>query len=350
MPALGTCWLDGDLKQRRTTVPEGLDDGWEIATPESVGLDPVTLEALHREILREDRFVGMQSFLVVKDGKLVWETYLRAASDRDRAHHVQSMTKSVTSLAVGTAIARGELAGVAATLLDLFPVEAAELDPVKRTITLEHLLTMRSGLDLDNDHFSIELWCDKPADPLRYMLGKPLASAPGERYDYRDVDPQIVGYALTRATGLSEHQLVAERIFEPLGIDDVAWEAGRDGVTHAAHSLWIRPRDLAKLGQLALQRGAWDGEQLVPAAWIDEATRAHVTSGQETADGTPIGYGYYWWIVPDLGFTMAGHGGQYVFVVPEDELVIVTTGYADAELHGSWIADFVPLVAMLRGR
>lgn len=345
---LSGCWLDGDLKQRRTTVPEALDDGWQIATPESVGLQPAALEALHTEILREDRFVGMTTFLIVKDGKLVWETYLRSPEDRDVPHHVQSITKSVTSLAVGGAIARGELSGVDATLPELFPVEGAEVDPVKQSMRLDDILTMRSGIDLDNDHFGIELWVDKPRDPLRYILAKPLYAPPGERFFYRDVDPQLAGYALTRATGRSERDLLDERLFSPLGISDIRWEAGHDGVTHAPHSLRIRPRDLAKIGQLVLQRGRWNGEELVPAAWIDEATRTHVLSGQTDPEGEPIGYGYYFWIVPGLGFTMEGHGGQNVFIVPDRQMVIVALGYPDAELHGSRIRDFVPLVTMLR--
>lgn len=348
--ALPACWLDEDLKQRRTTVPEVLDDGWEIASPQSAGLAPERLAAMHDEILREDRFVAMTALLIIKDGKLVWETYLRDPADRDVPHHVQSITKSVTSLAVGAAIARGEISGVDASIADLFPVEGAELEPRKQAMTLDDILTMRSGLDIDNDHFSIELWVDKPRDPLRYLLGKPLYADPGERFFYRDADPQLAGYALTRATSRSERDLVQERLFDPLGIHDIEWEAGHDGVTHAAHSLRIRPRDLAKVGQLVLQRGTWQGRELVPAQWIDEATRTHVDSSEEGPDGEPIGYGYYFWVVPGLGFTMAGHGGQYVFIVPEEQLVMVAIGYPDSELHGSALDEFVPLVTALLGR
>ncbi|MCC6619953.1 MAG: serine hydrolase [Deltaproteobacteria bacterium] len=347
--AVAGCWLDGDLKQRRTTVPEALDDGWAVATPEEVDLDPAALAELHARILDEDRFVGMTGMIVVKRGKLVWETYLRSPADRDRRHNVQSITKSVTSLVVGTAIARGELGGVEATLRELFPTEAAELEPRKQAMTLEHILTMRSGLDLDNDRFSIELWVDEPRDPLRYILSQRLFADPGARYDYRDVDPQIAGYALTRATGRSELDLARERLFDPLGISDVDWPSGRDGVTQAPHGLRLRPRDLAKLGQLVLQGGTWDGVERVPAAWIEAATGARVLTDKADDRGQPVAYGYYFWVVPGLGYAMRGHGGQFVFVVPADELVVVALAYPHAELHGSTIDEILPLVRLLVG-
>jgi len=345
--ALGGCWLDGDLKQRRTTVPEPLDDGWEIATPESVGLDPAALARLHDEILREDRHTGMTGLLVVKDGKLVWETYLRSPADRDRIENRQSITKSITSLAVGISIARGELPGVGATVADLFPDESTRLDEVRRSITLGDLLTMRSGLDLDNDHFSIDMWVDRPREPLHYMLSRPLYADPGERFFYRDLDPQVVGYALTHATGRSEEGLVRERLFEPLGITDAFWPAGDDGVNHGADSLHLRARDLARFGQLCLQRGTWEGVELVPAAWIDDATSPHVATRNLDDRGEPIGYGYYFWVVSGLGYSMVGHGAQYVFVSPAHALVVVAIGHPDAELHGSTVREFVPLVRLI---
>jgi CubicO group peptidase (beta-lactamase class C family) len=162
-PALAACLLDGNLKHDNPTVPESLADGWEIASPESAGVSPAALASVHHELLREDRHVGTLGFLVVKDGKLVWETYLRSPADRDHYHHVQSVTKSVTSLLLG--IVRGDLGGppLDARLGDLLPDEMAGLEPDKPEIRLRDLLTMRSGIAFDNDRFSREMWVGRPS-------------------------------------------------------------------------------------------------------------------------------------------------------------------------------------------
>jgi CubicO group peptidase (beta-lactamase class C family) len=202
---------------------------------------------------------------------------------------------------------------------------------------------MTSGLAFDNEDFSMEMWVGRPDDPLRYILAKPLYAPPGTRFYYRDADPQLVGYALLRRTGRFEHDFAAERLFAPLGIQDYHWATGPGGISLAAHGLHLRPRDLAKLGQLALDGGVWRGERLVSEAWIAESTSIQVT----TDEGFP--YGYYWWVIPDAGFSAAGHGGQFAFVVPEQRMVLVEIALPDADLHGSHLADFVELVSPLLG-
>jgi len=343
---LPSCVFDDDLKHDLGTQPEELDDGWSTDTPQSVGLSETALATIHRELLREDRQLATLGLLIVKDGKLVWETYLRSMSDRDHYHHLQSATKSVTSLAFGVAYDRGLIDSLQLTTGELFPDEVEGLDPRKKQIELAHLLTMRSGLSFDNDVFSVEMWTDKPKNPLRYMLAKPLYADPGERFYYRDVDPQIIGYALDQLTGEREGELVATSLFRPLGIDDYYWERGPDGVYLAAHGLHLRPRDLAKLGQLLLAHGRWHDEQLVSESWLDLATREQVTSEHRDRSGEPYPYGYYFWIVPGVGFACWGHGGQFVLVVPSERMVVVQISLPDTDdLQGSDLNDFLELIA-----
>jgi CubicO group peptidase (beta-lactamase class C family) len=343
------CLPDAEFKHRGPVVPEPLNDGWEIASPESVGLDPEALAGIHEELLREDRNFATLGMLVIKDGKLVWETYLRTLADRDRYHHIQSATKSVTSLAFGIARGDGLFPDLDAPLSEFVPDELEGLDPKKAAITLEHLLTMRSGLDFDNDVFSVEMWVDKPSDPLRYILKKPLYADPGERFYYRDADPQIIGYLLDRETGQSEEAFVQERLFEPLGIEDYYWEAGHDGTTLAAHGLHLRPRDLAKFGQLLLDGCAWHGEQLVPRAWCEDATREHVSADDVSDDEEGRAYGYYYWVLAEPeAFAAWGHGGQFVLVVPAKRMVLVQVALPDGDdLHGSILRQFVALTEPL---
>lgn len=339
------CAFDGDLKHDLGIAPEALDDGWAIAKPSEVGLSSRVLDGVQRELLRQDAYRGTLGLLVVKDRKLVFETYLRSMEDRDHYHHIQSMTKSVTSLAFGIARGDGDFDSLDLTTGELFPDAVRGLDRRKAEITLEDLFTMRSGIAFDNDVFSVEMWVDKPHDPLRYMLSKPLYADPGKRFYYRDVDPQLVGYALSERTGHSERKLVDERIFRKLGIEDYYWESAEDGTSLAAHGLHLRPRDAAKLGQLLLDRGQWDGATVVPEDWIDEATKEHVTSTTRDRRGTFYPYGYYFWIVPDVGYAAWGHGGQFILVVPAQNLVIVQVSLPDTDdPPGTSLNDLLGLV------
>jgi CubicO group peptidase (beta-lactamase class C family) len=340
--------FDGNLKHDNGVVPEQMDDGWEIATPQSVGLSTKVLDKIHQQLLDEDHYRAALSLLVVKDGKLVFETYLRKDSDRDTPWPIQSATKSVTSLLTGIARDQGEITSLDLTVGELFGDEVAGLDSRKRSITLRHLLTMTSGIAFDNDDFYVELWTDsdRRTGRLRYMLSKPMYAKPGAEYYYRDVDPQIVSYALSRLTGGSELKLARKTLFASLGIDNYYWEQGPDGVTMGAAGLLLTPRDLCKLGQLVLQRGIWKGKRVISEEYLLEATTAHVDSDVPYAGGV-FPYGYYWWIVPGVGYSAVGHGGQFVLVVPDHNMVLVGTSFPYGALPGDSLASFLALVKPL---
>jgi CubicO group peptidase (beta-lactamase class C family) len=346
------CLPDAEYKHRGPTQPEELDDGWEISTPEAEGLDSDTLAEIHEQLLREDRNFGTLGMLVIKNGKLVWETYLRQQSDRDHIHHIQSVTKSVTALALGLARDDGFFPDLDTRLSQLIPDQLDGLDPRKRNITIEHLLTMRSGIDFDNDVFSVEILTDRPRDPLRYILEKPLFAEPGQVYRYRDADPQLIAYLIERETGQLESDLVEQRIFEPLGIRDYYWEHGPDGATQGAHALHLRPRDLAKIGQLLLDGCSWHAEQIVSSEWCNLATQVHVTPEETGHTQEPLGFGYYFWVLTARdAFAGWGHGGQFILAVPEQRLLLVQVALPDTDdLHGGSLEDFVDLTAPLWDR
>jgi CubicO group peptidase (beta-lactamase class C family) len=339
------CWFDQDFKHDGPTVPAALDDGWAIDTPERVGLDPQALSAIHAELLRPDRFVGALGFLVAKDGKLVFETYLRTLADRDHVHHLQSSTKSITSLVFGIGRDQGWVPPVDTTLCSILADECQRLDSRKQAITLDNLLTMRSGLAFDNDDFSVEMWVDNPSDPVRYILDKPLYADPGATFYYRDADPQLVTYAMEHLAARSEESLASQYLFGPLGIRDWYWDHGGHGETMGAHGLHLRPRDMAKIGQLMVDGGVWAGRPIISADWYATSTTEKVA-----AAGHPrLNYGYYWWTVPEAdGFSTWGHGGQYTFVIPALRLVMVLVSMPDTDgLHGEVLEDFVDLTRPL---
>lgn len=341
------CLFDRDFKHDGPTVPALLDDGWATGTPEDAGLDPRALAAIHAELLKPDRFVGALAFLVAKDGKLVFETYLRSPADRDHVHHLQSSTKSVTSLVFGIGRDQGWAPAPATALCANLAEECQGLEPRKQAITLDDALTMRSGLAFDNGDFSVEMWIDNPADPVRHILDKPLYADPGTTFRYRDADPQLVTYTIERLAGRSEEQVAADFLFAPLGIRDWYWDHGGHGESMGAHGLHLRPRDLAKIGQLVADAGAWNGNPVLSTAWQATSTTFHVAP-----DGHPrLGYGYYWWTVPEAaGISTWGHGGQYAFAVPAQRLVMVLVSMPDTDpdaLHGGELEDFVDLTRPL---
>ncbi len=344
-PALAGCLFDGKLKHDFGVVPEQLDDGWQIATPESVGLSSAALAGIHKVLLREDRFPGSLGMLVIKDNKLVFETYLRSPSDRDRIHHIQSVTKSVLTTVLGAARDSGFLPSLDATLGELLPEHIVGRHPEKAPITLRDLLTMRSGIDFDNIDFNLEMWTHHHADPLGYLLDKPLHAAPGERFYYKNADPQLLGYVLERVTSSRVWALAKAAIFAPLGIEDFYWQTGPDdGVTITGSSLHLRPRDLAKFGQLVVDGGTWKKQRIVAGGWVTQMTRAHVTSDELDAGGMPYLYGYYWWITGG-GFAAWGNGGQFVVIEPDRRLVIVHIALPDTSgMDGSRLDDFLALV------
>jgi CubicO group peptidase (beta-lactamase class C family) len=337
------CLLDAPYKVDFGTTPEDLQDGWPVAEPEDVGLDPGVLDDIHAQLLREDQFFGTLGVLIAKDGVLVFETWLRDPADRDEIHHLQSATKSVTSTMVGIGRDQGFVPALDTTLCSILGDACDGLEAKKKEITLEHLLTMRSGLDLDNEFMAYDLFIKEPEDPLRFLLDQPLYADPGEKFYYRDVDPQLSSYALEALTGRTEEDLAREYLFAPLEITDWYWLPVHDGTSTGPFGLHLLPRDFAKFGQMALDGGVWKGTRVVSESWLAEATAVREPDAWEGWS-----YGYNWWISPDGdAMTAAGHGGQFTMWVPDEGILAVQVALPDAELHGSAPQEFYDLIRPL---
>jgi len=299
--------------------PAQTGDGWATASVAETGLDPAQIAALVGEVAAGDAGL-IHSLLLVHGGRLAVEEYFHGFG-RDDLHAIHSCTKSVASLLVGLAIERGELAGVDTPVLGLFPELAEAAAPGWDALQVRHLLTMTSGTE----------WRRRgppPAGPalLRAALAHPPAAPPGDRWHYSDLDADLLAVVLQRATGVQADAYAARYLFAPLAISGWDWEAGKiDGFPRLYGNLRLRPRDMAKLGQLVLGGGVWKGRQVVPAAWIHESTRQQVE-----ADGA--GYGYLWWrepvppAFPSEVISARGVGSQLVYVAPELDLVAVVTG------------------------
>lgn len=307
-----------------TPTPVGTDT-WPEVTPTDVDLDPDLLEAAHRHL--REHVPHIDSLLVIRHGALAFERYMHDMVP-DRLHNLKSATKSVTSLLAGIALATGDLGDLDEPLGYILPELFAGVDDrTKREITIRHLLTMRSGLAWDEYGASAIAMTASP-DWVRYVLERPLAHPPGSQFNYSTGDTQLLAAALQRLTGLTLSEYAALYLFAPLGIARYTWPADPQGVTIGGAELSLTPRDLARIGYLALRGGKWGEETLLPADWIAESQRTHVPlASDEGCAG--LGYGYLWWVRPQAGYDSAlavGYGGQFAIVVPALDLLVIMTG------------------------
>ena len=291
--------------------------GWRSTTPEEQGMDSARLAGMLEAIDRQD--LNVHGVLVVRNGYIVTEAYLHPYQ-ADTRHVLYSCTKSFVSALVGIAIDEGHIAGVEKPVLSFFPKRAfANVDGRKQALTLEHLLTMTAGLEwTEGDPAYAGMVASR--DWLSFMVDRPMAEPPGTRFNYCSGCSYVLSAIVHEATGVGTLQFARNQLFEPLGIANVEWEADRNGVANGGWGLHLTPREMAKLGYLYLNGGYWDGEQIVPAAWVEASVEQHVKTDED------FGYGYQWWSYPRLGAYLArGRAGQVIFVAPEQKMVVVFT-------------------------
>jgi len=325
-------------------VPVARDDGWPVASVNGDKL--VDRDALCR---MADRLVAssanVHAILAVRGGKLVFERYFKGSDeingrrmesvsfDADTLHNIKSATKSVASLALGIAIDRGLIRSLNEPIFSFFPELSDLRSPEKERIQLVHALTMTMGLkwveaipsnEGDNDEVRMHI----ASDPCRYVLALPATAPPGQEYFYNTGALTLVSAIVRKATGRTLDEFARETLFQPLGITNVEWvRVKRD--SDAGGGLRLRPRDMAKIGQLVLAGGRWNDSQIVSKAWIETSTapKVEATGGQF--------YGYLWFLGRSLlngrevhWAGALGRGGQSIRVVPELNLVVVVTaGY-----------------------
>ena len=265
----------------------------------------------------------IQSIVVARDGQVLLERYFRDRRPTDLSN-VHSVTKSVVATLAGIAIGDGSLA--LETTLGEVGLTRGER---KRRICVEHLLTMTSGLDPETPH-DIDEIADRGESWVEGPLAAPLLADPGTTFAYNNGAAHVLGVAIARATGKSLPRLAEERLFGPLGITEYRWPTDPEGNAFGPGHLELRPRELLRLGDLYLE----GGRGVVPGWFVAAATTAHNAGGPP--EGVP--YGYLWWISKDCGhrsFFAGGYGGQYLTVVPDLALVVVTTGDVDVFIETS---------------
>jgi CubicO group peptidase (beta-lactamase class C family) len=300
-------------------------NGWKTSRPEDQQMDSQKLAQMVEAAGQP--LMNIHSILVIRHGYLVSETYFTPYK-AETQHELQSITKSFMATLVGIAIDKGYINSVSYRVLDFFPGRTFKnQDSRKAAMTLEDLLTMRSGLDWDESLIQQIVY---QSDWVQSTLDLPMKSQPGTEFNYCTMCTHVVSAILKQATGMSALDFAKKELLGPLGITNYTWPADPQNISYGGFGLKLTPRDMAKLGFLYLNQGVWDGKQIVSSAWVKSVTQMHVNAG--TRQG--LNYGYQWWIYPRFGaYAALGYDGQTVFVVPDLDLVIVATAQTVGHEH-----------------
>ena len=359
--------------------PQWPTEEWPVSTPEAEGLDAAAIDSLLTDI-DAGRYGLIDHFLLIRHGRVVADRHwdhgehyaeLLAAQDdtadhqynydhpawhplyRDtHLHSLQSVTKSVMSVAFGIAVDLGHVPGVESPAWPYFEAYQPDTsDPRRSATTLEDFLTMRSGIEWavpgqtydDESHPTVVL--EASDEWIAYAASRPMADDPGTRFDYNDGVSVLLGKVVREATGMRMDAWAEERLFGPIGIDEYYWKVTPDGEADTEGGLYLAPHDLARIAYLMLRNGQWDGRQVVSEEWVRTSTSPVVPDVAPASERVDTGYGYQWWVpVHEEGeavvFAGNGYGGQFVHVSPEHDLISVFNGWTLHEQPelSSWTA------------
>ena len=342
-------------------------DSWPVSNLEAEGFDSEAIDALVAD-MKSGKYGLLDHFLLIRHGRIVVDQhfahdYEKIAAPYDsedhpynydhpqwhpyhkgsKLHTLQSVTKSITSVALGIAIDEGYIPdGVETEAMSFFDAYASDAsEPHRRAMTLEDMLTMRSGIrwnemiSYDNEQNSC-LRLEASDNWIQFVLDQPMREEPGTVFNYNSGVTVLLGKVVRVATGKRIDAYVKEKLFDPLGIKDYYWKTTPDGEVDTEGGLYLSAHDLARIAYLFLRKGNWHGVQIVSEKWVREST-APTVSDVNPGNGRPdSGYGYQWWIPQHADgqtkiFSGNGYGGQFPVVVPEYNLVVVFNAW---NIHG----------------
>ncbi|HZK80768.1 MAG TPA: serine hydrolase [Humisphaera sp.] len=303
------------------------------SSPEAQG---VSSEAIRAYVEAADRQINtMHSFMLVRHGHVIAEGWWGPEA-ADKPHVLWSLSKSFTSTAVGLAIEDGKLS-LDDPVLKFFPADApADPSDNLKAMRVRDLLTMSGGHDTE-PKFKIEV-----GPSIKEFLSHPVTHKPGTWFRYNTPGSYTLSAIVTKATGQTVLEYLTPRLFEPLGIDHPQWDASAEGYSFGGYGLKLRTEDIAKFGQLYLQKGKWNGRQLIPEKWVQAATSKHVDNDKAPSGKNPDwrqGYGFQFWRCQHNAFRGDGAYGQFCIVLPDQDAVIAITaqtGDMQAELNVVW--------------
>jgi CubicO group peptidase (beta-lactamase class C family) len=289
------------------------------STPEAQGIPSAAVTAFLAAVEQHD--CGLHSLMLLRHGHVVaegwWSPYTPGAP-----HMLYSLSKSFTSTAIGLAVAEGRLS-VDDPVLAFFPAEAPRKPSANlAAMRIRHLLSMSTGHDHDTTEY---LYRRRDGDWARAFLARPVAYAPGTHFLYNTGASYMLSAIVQRVTGQTLLQYLQPRLFEPLGIEGATWETCPRGVNTGGFGLSIKTEEIARFGQLYLQRGMWQGRRLLPEAWVADASAAQVSNATNTEVDWQQGYGYQFWRCRHGAYRGDGAFGQFCVILPEQDAVVAIT-------------------------
>jgi CubicO group peptidase (beta-lactamase class C family) len=301
---------------------------WTATTPEEQGMSSTVLDEMMQFI--EDSGASIHSLVVTRNGYIVKEQYW-AYNTVNTTHHIFSCTKSFTSTLVGIAIKEGFIDNVSQRVLDFFPEMTIEsMDSRKGNMTLENVLTMTTGLDWNewnisyNDPDNMYNQMFGSANPVQFFLNLPTVYNPGTHWVYTTGASHLLSAIIQATTGMSTRAFADEYLFGPLNMTVGGWNVDPQGINNGGTQLYVTPRTMAKLGLLLLNNGTWNGQEILSKEYVTQAITAYANIE------VGLDYGYQWWLDTTRDtFSARGSEGQYIYVIPEHNIVIAITARAD---------------------
>ncbi|MGI9570063.1 MAG: serine hydrolase domain-containing protein [Desulfobulbia bacterium] len=296
-------------------------NGWQTSTPEEQGMQSQVLANMIEEIKMKG--YNIDSISIIRNGYMVLDAYFYPFSKGQR-HIIRSCTKSIMSILIGIAIDRGYIKSVDQPIVELLPHNIIDsLGDNKRSITLEHLLIMASGLDCrDSHHYNWKGLFEmrRSGDWGQHVLNLPMVRPPGSKYEYCNGLSHLLSVIINTTTKMKTREFAEKNLFTPLGISEIDWEKSPQGIDVGYGRMWLKPHDMAKIGWLYLNKGRWEKKQLVSCSWVEKSTRGHIEAKPA------LQYGYKWWVDDDGNYSAIGSSGQYIMVATEMNMVVVFTG------------------------
>lgn len=326
-------------------IPTDQGDGWAVGHLDDQDIDSSSIVEMMR-MATDGTYPGIDGISIARNGTLLLDALLRRELDEFDGwvnnvnlsrHIMHSTSKSFTSALIGIAIDQGYIADTDVPFYDFFAYGSYDnWDPRKATMTLEDALTMRLGFRWDewshpygHPENDLTILTSQNNNYAKALLDLPIVTDPGTTFVYNTAATTTIGQALENAVGVPMEQFAEMYLFAPLQVRDAVWGKTPNGLPNGGSGLFLRPRDMAKFGQLFLDGGVWQGQRIISAEWVARSVERHVSlSWNDTS-----GYGYQWWLddfvvngrsVPS--YSTRGFGGQYIFVVPSLNLVVAFTG------------------------
>jgi len=306
------------------SIPDSAQSDFAVSSLEGEGMDEALITQMTNLIIREE-YKRIDGLLILRNSKLIYENYFHGYSN-DILHNMFSAGKSITSILVGIAIDKGFISSVSTPVTQLLPEYESFKNPDLRKdeITIEHLLNMTSGLDCDDWSQHTEEQMQQSYDWVKFTFDLPMVDDPGTNGSYCTGCAVTLGRAIENQSGLSLEEFANKYLFKPLNITSYKWHIMPDGRASGGGLIFLTPRDMAKIGLLMLNDGIQNEDQIVSKEWVG------LSSHNKTNPLAFDGYGYLWWkqaFINDIETYFAdGNGGQHIFIVPSQELVIIFTG------------------------